>query len=552
MIQITNLNKSFVNKSQAPVNVLKNISLNLPDKGLVFILGKSGSGKTTLLNLLGGLDFFDHGDILINGNSTVNFKQSDFDNYRNGSLGFVFQDFNLIEDLNVFQNLALPLHLQGKKADPILIAKLLKEFELDGFELRKVNQLSGGQKQRIAIIRSIIKNPSIVLADEPTGNLDSETGKQVLEIFQKLSQDKLVIIVSHDPESAYKYGHRVIEMKDGEILSDFSKNTAASAPKKKLNQQSLKVGQAITAEMLLQLRQVENKHNNLKDSFIPTNQVAKKNADVVQPQEMIQISSHLPMKLALKMGISYFKEKKFTLAIFLLMSSFMFYLQTFSIAIFFGITKLQNFQVHSQELLDYKGPTTRGFVELYYLIKMIMDNIGQIIDSANLGMIYFILIVFVTVFFTIGRFVKQSIQFKKKEIGILRALGARGKDVFKIFFSEGFVIAILIAIFGILFFYLVPLKDFFINQMVKRIVDNSVNKLQNYKTEFALSQDLSTIIENMKLDLIAFKDSIIFYLQGIIVFFSILLNTFLIIFISIFYPIFSFARKKPIEVILNK
>ncbi|WP_334330905.1 ABC transporter ATP-binding protein/permease [Candidatus Phytoplasma prunorum] len=554
MIQIVNLNKNFSNKSQTPVNVLKNISLNFPDKGLIFILGKSGSGKTTLLNLLGGLDLFNDGDILINGNSTVNFKQSDFDTYRNGNVGFVFQDFNLIEDLNVFQNLSLPLHLQGKKVDPILISKILKDFDLDGFELRRVNQLSGGQKQRVAIARSIIKKPSIILADEPTGNLDFATGQQVFEIFKKLSADKLVIIVSHDPESAYNYGQRVIELKDGEVLSDLSKDNSYVSSKQDFKQKSLKIGQIITKEILFQIQnQIENK-NHLKNSFIPTNRCVNDSNSVQQSRKMIKISSHLPIKLAFKMGMSYLKEKKFSLISFLLMSSFMFYGQTFTIAVFFGISPLKNFKIGAQELLSKES--TMLTIDHYFtvLLKFFVNMTEKIIDETYRNVIGLTLFIFFMVFITVGQFIKKSIEFKKKEIGILRALGARGADVFKIFFSEGFVIAFLISIFGVLFFYFIPFKNFFIEEGIKRFSNdyiNSLNKCEiNYKD--LLPSESILIMGKMKNDLILFQKTIIFCLHEGIVFLSIFLNTFLVVFITIFFPIYSFARKKPIEVILNR
>ncbi|CAP18288.1 ABC transporter, ATPase component [Candidatus Phytoplasma mali] len=544
MIQIVNLTKNFANKSQMPVNVLKKISLNLPDKGLIFMLGKSGSGKTTLLNLLGGLDFFDHGDILINGNSTVNFKQSDFDNYRNGSVGFVFQDFNLIEDLNVMQNLALPLHLQGKKADPVMIKKLLKDFDLDGFELRKVNQLSGGQKQRIAIARSIIKNPSIILADEPTGNLDSKTGKQVLEIFKKLSADKLVIIVSHDAESAYRYGQRVIELQDGKVLSDLSKNNVSPSPQQGFNPKSFKIGQKITPEILLQMQ--NQNQNDFKASFIATNQVANDNTH--EHREMIKIGSYLPLKIAFKMGMSYFKEKKIALIFFLLISALMLYCQIFTTAAFFGVKSLKNLQTHAKKLVSLEDVS---IIHIKNDIKEIIEFFKLFITNIFRNMLFIFLIVFITVFFTVGRFVKQSIQFKKKEIGILRALGARSRDVFKIFFSEGFVIASLISIVGILFFYFIPFKNFFIKNIINIISDTYIGVFNQWVTSSISAQSIS-IIGEMKDDLISFRENIIFCLHLGIAFLNIVVITFLIVFISIFYPIYNFARKKPIEVILNR
>ncbi|MEC4558912.1 MAG: ABC transporter ATP-binding protein ['Conium maculatum' witches'-broom phytoplasma] len=227
MFEITNINKGFVTKAGIPTIALNNVSLKLPNKGLIFILGKSGLGKSTLLNLLGGLDQYDSGNIAINKHSTQTLKQNDLDNYRNGVIGFIFQEFNLMESMNVYENIALANEIQGQKHDSNLIRELLKEMDLLGYEGRKINELSGGKKQRIAIARAFVKNPEIILADEPTGNLDSKTSEQIFNILQKLSKDKLVVVVSHDAESAFKYGNRVIEFKDGQILEDLTKDENA-------------------------------------------------------------------------------------------------------------------------------------------------------------------------------------------------------------------------------------------------------------------------------------------------------------------------------------
>lgn len=220
MIELKNIGKIYKSKKGVNTIALKDISIKLPEKGMVFILGKSGSGKSTLLNVLGGLDKYDSGDLIIDGKSTKNFKAKDFDAYRNTYIGFIFQDFNLLDKYNVYNNVKLAMDLQNKKASKIEISNVLKLVELDGLEKRKINELSGGQKQRIAIARALIKNPSVILADEPTGNLDSYTGKQIFELLKKLSKEKLVVVVSHDDESAEKYADRIIRIRDGEIIED--------------------------------------------------------------------------------------------------------------------------------------------------------------------------------------------------------------------------------------------------------------------------------------------------------------------------------------------
>lgn len=226
MLEVRNLSKIYKigkNSKAGSVVALNNVSITFPEKGLIFLLGKSGSGKSTLLNSIGGLDTFDSGEIIIKGKSSKNFSQSDFDSYRNTFIGFIFQEYNVLEEFSVAKNLGLALELQGKNPSKENVEELLRMVDMMEFAKRKPNQLSGGQKQRVAIARALIKNPEIIMADEPTGALDSNTGKQVMETLKKLSAEKLVIIVSHDREFAEIYGDRIIELKDGQIISDVTK-----------------------------------------------------------------------------------------------------------------------------------------------------------------------------------------------------------------------------------------------------------------------------------------------------------------------------------------
>ncbi len=220
MLQIKNLTKVYKPKKGQPVTALSDVTLTFPKKGMVFLLGKSGSGKSTLLNLLGGLDSFDKGEILISGQKTDRFRGKDFDSYRNTLVGFIFQEYNVLEEFTVGANIALALELQGKKATDEEIAAILEEVDLAGFGNRRPGELSGGQKQRVAIARALVKKPKIIMADEPTGALDSATGRQILDTLKKLSREKLVIVVSHDREFAENYGDRIIELADGKVISD--------------------------------------------------------------------------------------------------------------------------------------------------------------------------------------------------------------------------------------------------------------------------------------------------------------------------------------------
>lgn len=221
MLELKNVNKTYRPKKSAETKALVDVSITFPDKGLVFVLGKSGCGKSTLLNVIGGLDKPDSGEISIMGRSSKDFSSTDFDSYRNTFVGFVFQEYNVLDEFTVEDNIAIATELQGKKRDRAEIAEILKKFELEGLERRKPNTLSGGQKQRVAIARALIKNPRIILADEPTGSLDSDTGKEVLGILKKLSEEKLVVVVSHDREFAETYADRIVEMKDGKVVADY-------------------------------------------------------------------------------------------------------------------------------------------------------------------------------------------------------------------------------------------------------------------------------------------------------------------------------------------
>ena len=223
MIEVKILKKTYVTKGNVVTKALDDVSLKFPEKGLVFLLGKSGSGKSTLLNICGGLDRPDSGEIIIMGRSSSTFSGSDFDSYRNTFIGFIFQEYNILNEFNIEENLSLALELQGKKANKEKVKELLEAVDLVGFEKRKPNTMSGGQKQRVAIARALIKEPKIIMADEPTGALDSKTGKQVFDTLKKLSETHLVIVVSHDREFAEIYGDRIIELKDGQVLSDETK-----------------------------------------------------------------------------------------------------------------------------------------------------------------------------------------------------------------------------------------------------------------------------------------------------------------------------------------
>ncbi len=340
MIEIRNIVKTYRPKKGGVVKALDDVSLKFPEKGLVFVLGKSGSGKSTLLNVMGGLDTADSGEIIVKGKSSKEFSTGDFDSYRNTYLGFIFQEYNILEDFNVGANIALALKLQGEKATDEKINEILDEVGLSGYGKRKPNELSGGQKQRVAIARALVKNPEIIMADEPTGALDSGTGIQVFDTLKKLSKDKLVIVVSHDREFAESYGDRVIELKDGAVISDIEKHRidaeveAGGAENYKGKLLHFPKGYRLTADDVKRINEYLEKdeaflsldekvnsdvktashidENGKMESFAPTDESAITSSDD-KPFKLIK--SRMPVKESFKMGVSGMKTKPFRLIV---------------------------------------------------------------------------------------------------------------------------------------------------------------------------------------------------------------------------------------------
>ena len=221
MLEIRNIVKDYVTSSET-VHALKGVSIAFRESELVSILGQSGCGKTTLLNIIGGLDQYTSGDLIINGQSTKKYKSSDWDTYRNHSVGFIFQSYNLIPHQSVLSNVELALTLSGvSKSERRQRAKeALRKVGLGDQMNKRPNQMSGGQMQRVAIARALVNDPDILLADEPTGALDSETSIQIMELIKEIAKDRLVIMVTHNPELAEKYSTRIVKLLDGKIVGD--------------------------------------------------------------------------------------------------------------------------------------------------------------------------------------------------------------------------------------------------------------------------------------------------------------------------------------------
>ena len=221
MLELKNITKIYKTGSFTQ-KALNKVNINFRENEFVSILGQSGSGKTTLLNIIGGLDRYDSGNLIINNVSTKRYKSRDWDSYRNHTIGFVFQSYNLIPHQTVLSNVELALTIGGisKRERKKRALAALREVGLRDHAHKKPKQMSGGQKQRVAIARALVNNPDILLADEPTGALDSETSVQVMELLKEVAKDRLVIMVTHNPEIAERYSTRIVKLKDGKIIDD--------------------------------------------------------------------------------------------------------------------------------------------------------------------------------------------------------------------------------------------------------------------------------------------------------------------------------------------
>ena len=221
MLRLKNITKEY-NAGEEKVEALRGINLEFRDNEFVSILGQSGCGKTTLLNIIGGLDQYTDGDLIISGRSTKEFKDRDWDTYRNHKVGFVFQSYNLIMHQTVLSNVELALTLSGvsKSERRQRAIEALKKVGLEDQIHKKPNQMSGGQMQRVAIARALVNNPEILLADEPTGALDSNTSVQIMDLLKEIANDRLVVMVTHNPELAEQYSTRIIRLLDGQVIDD--------------------------------------------------------------------------------------------------------------------------------------------------------------------------------------------------------------------------------------------------------------------------------------------------------------------------------------------
>ena len=370
MLETRDLFKKYRPKKGKEVVAVDRISLRFPEKGMVFLLGKSGSGKSTMLNLLGGLDSYDDGEIIIKGISSKDFDQQRFDSYRNTYVGFIFQEYNVLADFNVGANIALALELQGKKASDEEINRILKEVDLEGFGERNPNELSGGQKQRVAIARALVKNPEIIMADEPTGALDSVTGRQVLDTLKKLSSDKLVVIVSHDREYAEQYADRIIELADGKVIRDVEVNYSAVEETSDLKFDganiSVPAGYHLTEEDRIKINEYIDKLGSgltmsVSEKGARFRETDESKIPVQDGKDFALIKSVLPMKSAFTIGKSSLKHKKFRLVMTILLSVVAFSLFAF-------VDTFSSYD-HIRSCIDSLRDSDIGYVSLSKTVK---------------------------------------------------------------------------------------------------------------------------------------------------------------------------------------
>ena len=287
MIKLENLNKIYFKNKKNENHVLKSINLTLPDKGLIVLLGKSGSGKTTLLNILSGLDKPDSGVIEILGTKFTKYNENDWNRIRNLHLGFIFQNYKIIEDISVYENIELVLRMNGVNPESIdeRIAYVLESVGLKDYEKRISSALSGGEQQRVSFARALVKNPDIIIADEPTGNLDSKNTVEAMDILTEIAKTKLVVMVTHDELLAKCYADRIVKMSDGVVQSD---------------EVNVKLDKGLLLEHLINYDDFSNQEiikDNLKINYF-SDDLEKTEIDIFKKNDTLYVKSDTKVRLA--------------------------------------------------------------------------------------------------------------------------------------------------------------------------------------------------------------------------------------------------------------
>ncbi len=401
MIEISNLTKIY-ERNKNNVIALNNVSFSLPDKGFVFVVGKSGCGKSTLLNLLGGLDSITEGEIVCDGNYLSKLSNAEFDDYRNEYLGFVFQDFCLLESLTVLQNIEIALKIKGEplslEQTEKLVDNALSQVALSpSIKNRLVKELSGGQKQRVSIARALVKNPKLILADEPTGNLDSKTSLKILKLLQNLSNDRLVVIVSHNLHDAQTFADQIIELADGKIVDNLSR-TRTNSDDKLLSENTL----ALPYKRPLTPEEVQEVNDNLKEGKI--NKIVQRDSGFKRTENITPTST--PVKVDLqcsKMSIkdtfnvsAMFLKKRVAASIFtvLIVSALVFLLGMCQFFVQFDVAESISLIMHKngeETIYLRKGFLDDENLNLYSYIFFDDDEINDFYNHGYTGNIFKVL-----------------------------------------------------------------------------------------------------------------------------------------------------------------
>lgn len=320
MIEIKNVTKIYKVKNKSDCIAVNDVTFTLPDKGMVFVIGKSGSGKSTLLNLIGGLDTCTSGEITADGNVITKMKNRELTKYRSSYVGFIFQDYHILENFTVRQNINLSLDISNN-VDEEKVNKILQVVDLTMYADRYPSELSGGQKQRISIARALVKDAKVILCDEPTGNLDKKTSTQVLDMLKKISQEKLVVIVSHSMVDANNYADRIIELYDGAIVRDRQRSNNYS------NEFRIEEGtiylphyRDLTSNELILINETIQKEDELK--FKQINNRFYETSKITKPMEKVElVSSKVSRKTSKKLFSMFFKHKKASIIFSVLLAS---------------------------------------------------------------------------------------------------------------------------------------------------------------------------------------------------------------------------------------
>lgn len=397
MIEVTNLTKIYHSKKNETKYAINNVTFKTNDTGFIFIIGKSGSGKSTLLSLIGGLEDITEGNIKVNGNDLNNYSYQDYVNYRNTMIGYIFQDYHLLDELTVKENIQLSLNLQNI-SDDFAISKALKDVDLDGYENRFPKELSGGEKQRVAIARALIKNPAIILADEPTGNLDSKTTTQILSILKKLANERLILIVSHNPYDAKKYADRIIELSEGRLKSDYIRNPLYCDDIKIFNQELyLPINKELTTEETNIINEaLENgkikKLIQVDDVFIENSidySEIKNNNQLEKPKNL-----HITFKNVLSLAYKFIKLDVFKLFIYsFIVACLIVVLGLCELIVTFDSSKVMKNElnkINQTSISLYRSPITKTNIEISSnrLINITDEEIAKFENNNYQGNIY--------------------------------------------------------------------------------------------------------------------------------------------------------------------